>query len=148
MKGLHDRTRGEDIFNGFMEIAEKFNLDFNKLASVTTDGAPAMISSNVGFVAHIREKSSQDLLSFHCIIHQESLCAQMAGNDDLKHVMSTVVKIVNYIKARAMNHRQFVEFLHEVEAEYTDVVYFTEVNKLFIFKFLILFIFKYVQYSL
>ena len=39
---LKGHTRGEDIFQAFMEFDNKFQLPFCKLVSITTDGAPAM----------------------------------------------------------------------------------------------------------
>ena len=42
-------------------------------------------------------------------------------------VMSTVVKIINFILARGLNHRQFKSLLEEMNAQYQDV-YFCEVR--------------------
>lgn len=44
--------------------------------------------------------------------------------------MKTVTKIVNIIKGghNALNHRKFKLFLEEINAEYTDLVMFTEVR--------------------
>jgi len=41
-----------------------------------------------------------------------------------------VVKIVNVIKSRAMNHKRFRNFLNEIDAEHGDVTYFTDVHQL------------------
>lgn len=54
------------------------------------------------------------------------------GNDDffqyhcLLHVMSDLVKTVNFIRVHGLIHREFQGFLVEVGAEYIDVPYFTE----------------------
>ena len=42
--------------------------------------------------------------------------------------MSVVVSVVNYLRARALKHRTFRAFLEEVDAEYKDLVYHTEVR--------------------
>ena len=42
--------------------------------------------------------------------------------------MSKVVSSISFIKSRALNHRQFKEFLEDVEAEYGDLVYYCEVR--------------------
>ena len=42
--------------------------------------------------------------------------------------MSTVVKIINFILARGLNHRQFKSLLEEMNAQYQDVMYFCEVR--------------------
>uniref|UniRef100_A0A8D8QN91 General transcription factor II-I repeat domain-containing protein 2A n=1 Tax=Cacopsylla melanoneura TaxID=428564 RepID=A0A8D8QN91_9HEMI len=42
--------------------------------------------------------------------------------------MSDVIKIVNFIRSRGLNHRQFQAFLEEISAEYDDVPYFSQVR--------------------
>lgn len=44
------------------------------------------------------------------------------------HVVDVVSKIVNFIRARALNHRQFVAFLEEHETEHGDISYYTAVR--------------------
>src|SRR6218665_3301780 len=64
-------------------------------------------------------------VSFHCIIHQESLCGKKLQLDS---VMNVVMKIVNFIRARALNHRQFQLLLEEMEAEYGDLILHCDVR--------------------
>jgi len=42
--------------------------------------------------------------------------------------MSVVTSTVNLIRSRALNHRKFQEYLKEIDAEYGDVIYHTEVR--------------------
>ena len=42
---------GNDILDGFLKCTSKIQLDLKKHASVTTDGAPAMVGSKNGFVS-------------------------------------------------------------------------------------------------
>jgi len=42
--------------------------------------------------------------------------------------MKPVVKAINYIRFRALFHCQFQQFLKEIDAEYGDVVYYTDVR--------------------
>lgn len=37
-----------------------------------------------------------------------------------------IVKSVNFIRARGLNHRQFQGFLKNLDAEYGDIVYYKE----------------------
>ncbi|KAG1952357.1 SCAN domain-containing protein [Pimephales promelas] len=47
---------------------------------------------------------------------------------ELDDIMSTVVKTVNFIRARGLNHHQFQLFLKEVGSEHGDMSYHTEVR--------------------
>ena len=42
--------------------------------------------------------------------------------------MSTIIRVVNLIRAKGLNHRQFKSFLEEIGLEYRDVPYHTEVR--------------------
>ncbi|XP_028648976.1 protein ZBED8-like [Erpetoichthys calabaricus] len=118
MKGT---TRGEDLFKSFTELAKEKNLPMDKLISVCTDGAPCMVGKNRGFVALLREHEKRPIRSFHCILHQEALCAQMCG-EQLGEVMLLVIRVVNFIVARALNDRQFKTLLDEVGNNYPGLL--------------------------
>ena len=65
------------------------------------------------------------LLFLHCIIHQEVLCnSVLKGN----HVTDVVTKLVDFIRARALNHKQFVALLGEHETKHGDIGYHTPVR--------------------
>lgn len=64
-------------------------------------------------------------MKYHCIVHQENLCAKALKLD---YVMQVVIKAVNFIRSRALNHRQFQEFLKSMDTEYGDIIYFSEVR--------------------
>ena len=42
--------------------------------------------------------------------------------------MSTITRVVNLIRAKGLNHRQFKSFLEEIGSEHRDVPYHTEVR--------------------
>ena len=73
----------------------------------------------------MRENHAGELTVYHCIIHQESLCAKALK---MEHVMSTITRVVNLIRAKGLNHRQFKSFPEEIGLEYRDVPYHTEVR--------------------
>ena len=69
-------TRGIDRKTAFDEVMDKFALVQNKLVSVATDGAFAMIGKNQGnFGVLKKDRNFPNFLSFHCIIHREHLKA-------------------------------------------------------------------------
>ena len=86
-----------------------------------TDGPPAMVSSINGFVSLKDNGINNNLLKFHCIIHQEALSAK---STKLADVMKVVVKTVNFILLHGLNHRQFRNLLDEIESQYSDLLYF------------------------
>ncbi|CAB3256370.1 unnamed protein product [Arctia plantaginis] len=130
MCSLKSQTRGVDIVNVLLDECSKTNLDLSKLSGVATDGAP-MIGVNSGLVTflkkHLQEKNitAEDLMQFHCIIHQEALCSKKI---EFQNVMKVVVSTVNFIKSRGLNHRQFKQFLDDIESEYGDLLYYTELK--------------------
>lgn len=117
MMSLKGTTTGRDIFEAVSEAVEKMGLKWDKLCGVTTDGAPAMTGE--------RKESGSEAVRMHCIIHQEALCAKTVGLGD---VMNTVVKTVNIMRARGLYHREFQAFLSDVDAEYGDVLYHSNVR--------------------
>ncbi|XP_053319641.1 general transcription factor II-I repeat domain-containing protein 2-like [Spea bombifrons] len=125
---INDRTRGCNILQAASKEFEKFGLNMQKLTSLATDGAPSMKGKNEGFSRLFQLKEKVCVPSFHCIIHQESLCCELFKSGELHEVMEEVIKIVNFIRARALNHRQFLGYLEEVEAEYGDLIYFNVVR--------------------
>ncbi|XP_069971521.1 general transcription factor II-I repeat domain-containing protein 2 [Penaeus vannamei] len=82
LQSLKGTTTGEDIFGKVYQTMEELDLDWSKLASITTDGASSMV----------------------------------------------VVSCINFIRAKGLKHRQFQEFLSELESAHGDVLYYTEVR--------------------
>ncbi|XP_065811264.1 general transcription factor II-I repeat domain-containing protein 2-like [Labrus bergylta] len=128
MMSLKGTTTGKDIFEAVSEAVEKMGLKWEKLCGVTTDGAPAMTGERKGMASMVCAKvkeSGGEAVRMHCIIHQEALCAKTVQLGD---VMNTVVKTVNIIRARGLYHREFQAFLSDVDAEYGDVLYHSDVR--------------------
>ena len=51
MASLKDRTTGEDMFKALKNVMEFYDLRFENLVGVATDGAPSMIGKHSGLVA-------------------------------------------------------------------------------------------------
>ncbi|XP_022127415.2 general transcription factor II-I repeat domain-containing protein 2-like [Pieris rapae] len=125
MKG---QTRGIDYIDTICTFMDENNIDIKKLVSVCTDGCPSMTGSDVGFISLLKKKYDlKNLLSFHCIIHQENLAARTTV-PEIDAIMKTVVNIVNFIRARELNHRKFKSMLQELNSEYGDVLLHTGVR--------------------
>ncbi|XP_067945456.1 general transcription factor II-I repeat domain-containing protein 2-like [Watersipora subatra] len=105
-------------------------LPWSKLINVTTDGSPNLTGKSVGLLRRIQNKvkdqnHDKDAIFFHCIIHQESLCKSVL---QLNHVVNPVAKLVNFIRARGLQHRQFITFLEETDANHQDLLYHSRVR--------------------
>ncbi|XP_060734371.1 general transcription factor II-I repeat domain-containing protein 2-like [Tachysurus vachellii] len=123
---LKTTTRGVDIYNTVKEFFVQKKVPLEKLVAVTTDGAPAMIGRQAGFIAHCKaDKDFPKFLHYHCIIHQQALCAKVIG---FGHVMTPVVKIINNIRSKAKQHRIFKVLMEEMSAEYGDLLLHTEIR--------------------
>ena len=84
-------------YNIMNELKKKFmelGINFGNIVSVTTDGAPSMVGKNCGFVKLLIDEVKHDLVQFHCMIHQQALCAKNTFKS-LEKVMSIVTKVVN-----------------------------------------------------
>ncbi|KYN18712.1 General transcription factor II-I repeat domain-containing protein 2B [Trachymyrmex cornetzi] len=116
---LRDTTTGLDIFLAVEEILQKFNIDFSKCSSITTDGARAMTGLKIGFAGQLKQRNL-NIPIIHCIIHQEALAGKVVK---LSTAMETITKIINEIKGghKFLTHRKFKLFLDEHKAVYTDV---------------------------
>ena len=88
-----------NIFCEVLNAFDKFDLDLSTLCRIVTDGAQAMSKTGIEFVSllksALKEKNISDNIAiFHCIIHQQNLCAKSLK---FKHVMGLVIKAVNFI---------------------------------------------------
>ncbi|XP_065642694.1 protein FAM200C-like [Hydra vulgaris] len=92
------KTRNCDIFAAFKEKICQAQLQLKNLVSICSDGAPSMRGKNEGFIAFLKNELTDPdcLITFHCILHQQSLCAKAATLDD---ILKKVIGIVNYIQA-------------------------------------------------
>ena len=130
LESMKGTTTSDDIFHEVKNLMKKFNLSIDKLHSLATDGAPSMVGSKNGFVSKMKaeismHRESSSFIAFHCMIHQQNLCAKSVK---FSNIMSTVVSCVNFIKSRALNHRQFQEFLEDMDTEYGTLAYYCEVR--------------------
>ena len=63
----------------------------------------------------------------------ESLCAK-SGLEDLNNIIKETSRIINYIKSHALIHREFQEFISQIDSEYDDIILYTAVRWLSIGK--------------
>lgn len=98
---LTTTTRGEDIVSVVDTYFAKHNLPYKNVVACCTDGAAAMMGKNKGFNSRLKEKAPHCIV-FHCMIHRQALASKHLC-EELHETLKTVVKIVNFIKARPVN---------------------------------------------
>lgn len=101
-------------------------LPLHKLVAMSTDGTPLMIGRNHGFLAPYKQNEQfPDFISFHCIIHNNALCAKIL---DVNDIMDVAVRIANSIRARSLRMRPFRSQLEDNDSEYKDLLLFCHVR--------------------
>lgn len=124
---LKGKTRGEDLFSKFKNYIEKVQLPLYKLVSITTDGAPAFTGCRNGFIALCKnDEDFPDFLQYHCIIHQQVLCAKVLN---MKEIVDVAFKISNSIRAKSLQRRLFKLQIEESDNDvHSELLMHTDVR--------------------
>ena len=116
-------TKGKDILDSFFK---KNGLDWKNLVECTTDGAPLMLGCRFGFQSYVKAVSP-NITSVHCFIHRFALCTKVLPAQ-LLACLKQVVKIINFVKASALNTRFFNQLFEDLGSEHTSLLYHTQVR--------------------
>ncbi|GBO00169.1 General transcription factor II-I repeat domain-containing protein 2A [Araneus ventricosus] len=117
---LSGQTRGKDIANAVQKCLEDNGIHINKIVSIAPDGARSMTGIHRGVTSILQKKINHKILTFHCVINQEALCAQ-TFLAEIVEIITLVIKIINSILAKALYHRQFKDFLEEIDSQFSDL---------------------------
>jgi len=91
-------------------------LQWKDCVGVCTDGAAAMTGHTAGFQGRVKSASDAPITFTHCMIHREVLVAKNLS-PNLDTVAQVAVKVINFIKNRALNTRLFANLCDEMEIE-------------------------------
>ena len=97
-----ETTRWIDICNAVVKQLTERKLDLSKIVSVSTDGAGSMTGKTNGFINLFTRHVGRSILSFHCIIHQQVLCAK-TGFKSLQNIMDIATKLINLMVAHPLS---------------------------------------------
>ena len=125
-QSLKTTTKAKDVFDMIKEFFMKHQLHLDKIGTIYTDGAPAMLGNRSGFAALLR-KEIPSLKITHRFLHRHALAAKTLPLK-LKKALEIRIKVVNTIHGRALNHRLFQLFCKELGKEQTVLLYYTEVR--------------------
>ena len=123
---MHGTTTGEDLFEEVSRCVDKMGLPWDKLVGLTTDGAPAMCGRKSGLVGRsekrCRMKTSQVSWQLITASYTRNCCVAKPWKWNI------ITRAVKFIRARGLNHCQFKSFLAELNSDYGDLPYHTEVR--------------------
>jgi hypothetical protein len=116
------------LYTSLQITLKTYHLTANNMSALTTDGAFSQKRRNYSDDRQDAEESGNSyIMTFLCMLHQETLCVRPFPR--FQYVMSIVTKVVNFIRSRGLNHRQFQNLLSELEAQ-RDLVCYSEVRLL------------------
>ncbi|GBN45499.1 General transcription factor II-I repeat domain-containing protein 2A [Araneus ventricosus] len=121
------QTRGKDIANAVQKCLEDNGIDINKIVSIATDGTRSRAGIHRGVASILQKKINHEILTLHCLIPQEALCAQTFPAETVE-VMNLVIKIINSTLAKGLYHRQFKDFLEEIDSQFSDLLLHNKVR--------------------
>ena len=112
---LPNTTTGQDISGALIEVLKK-HMCLERIFLIATDRAPSMVGKYKRAIALLRKINLlSDFRVYYCLLHQQSLCAKHITVED---VMTTVVKIVNYIRVQPLYHSEFCLLVDEYNNKY------------------------------
>ncbi|XP_071043051.1 SCAN domain-containing protein 3-like [Parasteatoda tepidariorum] len=101
-------------------------LKWSFCVGICTGGATAMTGRLSGLTARITEVASESEAT-HCLIHREVLASRKMS-PEFNSVLIDDVKVINYIKAHALNSCLFEQLCEEMDAEYRCLLLYTEIR--------------------
>lgn len=112
---VKEHTLGKDIFQFFENFIDATQLPVS-----------AMVGRLNGSIAKCTEDNVfPDYLNYHCIIHQQVLCAKMLNTKD---IMDVAMKISCSIRVRALQRRLFRAHLEKAHCDHSDFLIHTDVS--------------------
>lgn len=96
-----------DIFNAVYKQVEKYE-GFSKCNAIIMDGRRRMIDEEIEFLGLLKKKGI-NCSTFHCIMHQETLCREALMLD----FTMIIIKVINLITDWnwSIPHKEFQAFL-------------------------------------
>ena len=83
-----------------------------------------MLGCRSGFQSYVKA-ISPNVTCVHCFIHRFALCTKVLPAQLLAY-LKQVVKIINFVKASALNTRFFKQLCEDLGSEHTSLLYHTE----------------------
>ncbi|KFD45776.1 hypothetical protein M513_13354 [Trichuris suis] len=124
-KDLVTDTKGESIYRAVEEFFKEKSIHLANVMSVATDGAPSMVGSQRGFIAHLNEVVP-GVLAVHCVIHRHLVAKRLS--DRLSCSLQFVISAVNKINSKSLNERLFSQSCEANDEDFNRLLLHTEVR--------------------
>lgn len=129
---LSETTKAADILQIVNNFFTEHDFEWKRnIGSLCTDGAPAMLGKTSGFATSVKKEAPQVIVT-HCFLHRRHALASKTLPLTLQEILSTSVKAVNLIRARALNHRIFKKLYQEMDAQHEVLFYHTDQHSSFL----------------
>ena len=96
------------------------------MGSLCTDGALSMRGAKSGFTTLVKKRAPH-IISSHCAFPRHALASKTLP-EYLKAYWKHVIECVNFIRARALNHRLFKVLCDQMGSGHLALLYHTEVR--------------------
>lgn len=124
---LLNHTTSSEIFLAIDKYIKNHCLNWKNYIGVCTDGAASMTGKHSGVTTKIKEVGASDIILTHCVIHREHLAAKKMSST-LNVILNQSIRIINYIKANALNSRLFSVLCNEMGSGHENLLLHTEVR--------------------
>lgn len=108
---MHKTEIREDIFKDMQKTVLEYNLEWNELQCVTSDGGKNMSEVKKGLAGQITKACEDGGFSkprfLDCVIHQQTLCGKYV---DMSCALKPVLSTVNFIQSHGVKSPSFVIF--------------------------------------
>ncbi|XP_014771681.1 protein ZBED8 [Octopus bimaculoides] len=120
-------TTAAAIFRVVSNFFQENRLSWDLMVGVGTDGAPSILGLKSGFIIREKEQKNPSVACTHCILHHEVLASRTL-HTEMRNILSMVIKVVNFVKAGALNSRLFKLLCKDVESEHEAMLFHTNVR--------------------
>ena len=86
-----------------------------------------MVGANSGLVSLVRQKNPV-IQGTHCMIHKAALVSKNHSDKRLHEHLSVVIEVVKNVKSPVLNTRLFSKVCKDMDANYTALLYHTQVR--------------------
>ena len=106
---------GKYLYNELKTVLEHRSILFENNIGILTDVSRPLSSMKVGVSERpfqdIKKVTGRETFVNNCLIQQASLCAKILS---LPNATEPIIKLIDFIKSRVLNHREFKEFLKDL----------------------------------